>query len=343
MPRVSIVIPHYNGKDILRDCLESLYRGVFLDFELILVDNAGTDGSVDMVRESFPQVRILQMEKNLGFAGGCNAGIREAGGEYICILNNDTLHDRDWLAILVEHLDSHPETASVQPLILSYHNRDAFDYSGGSGGFIDRYGYPFVRGRLFEVLEKNTGQYDDVRQIFWASGTAFLVRSAVLSEIGLFDEDFFAHMEEIDLHWRMHLAGCRVDIVPRSRIRHLSGWTLPPDRYLKKYLNHRNNLLMIFANYSAGSLIRIFPVRLFLEYVSALYALLKGDWKRFGAVFASQFYFFTHLPSVLRKHRRHQTLRKKSDAEITGAVMYPKALVIQHYLKAVRRFSDLKF
>ena len=340
MPRVSIIIPHYNGEEILKACLESLENSEYKDFEVILVDNHSSDKSVLMTETSFSTVKILKLAENLGFAGGCNKGIEHAQGEYICILNNDTIHRTDWLNHLVNYLDKHPETASVMPKILSWHHKEMFDYSGGSGGYLDKYAYPFVRGRLFEELEKDDGQYDSNENVFWCSGTAFIIRKSVLDEISYFDESFFAHMEEIDMHWRLHLAGYRAAVVPGAVIEHMSGWTLPPDRYQKKYLNHRNNLIMMLANYSPGSLLKLFPIRLILEIVSAFYALFKGDYKRFAAVFASQFYILFHIPYIINKHQRHQKLRKISDTKIKS-FLYPKALVFQHYIKGKKKFSDL--
>lgn len=340
MPRVSVIIPHYNGADILQKCFESLKNDTFRDKEIILVDNASSDNSVTMTRELFPEVKILELKVNQGFAGGCNRGIEQAAGEYICILNNDTVHQRDWLKHLVSYLDAHADTASVMPKIKNFHNDGQFDYSGGSGGFLDKYAYPFVRGRLFDELEEDNGQYDDIRNIFWCSGTAFLIRTSVLQEIGTFDEEFFAHMEEIDLHWRLHLAGYRAAVVPAAVIRHMSGWTLPPDRYMKKYLNHRNNLIMMLANYSFISLLKYFPVRLLLEFLSSAYALVKGDYKRFFAVYAALFYLLGHIPNILVKRKRHRQIRRKTDREI-AEVIYPRAVVLKHYLAGVKVFSDL--
>ncbi|MCK5520576.1 MAG: glycosyltransferase family 2 protein, partial [Candidatus Marinimicrobia bacterium] len=211
--RVSIIIPHFNGREILHACLKSIKETISSDDEIILVDNNSSDDSVIMTEKEFPHVIIKKLSENLGFAGGCNYGIKQSKAKYICILNNDTVQNEKWLDFLVEYLEHNPEVASVMPKLLSYHQRDRFDYSGGSGGYMDKYAYPFVRGRLFDDLEIDRGQYDTVVPVFWCSGTAFVIRKSVLDEIGLFDTAFFAHMEEIDLHWRLHLAGYAAAVV----------------------------------------------------------------------------------------------------------------------------------
>lgn len=338
--QVSVIIPHFNGEMILRECLQSLVATRYEHLEIIVVDNGSSDQSVLIVKNEFPRVHIIENPMNEGFAGGCNRGIEAASGEYILILNNDTVHDPEWISYLVDFLNSHPEVASVMPKIISYQHRDQFDYSGACGGQMDVYGYPFARGRIMEFIEKDQNQYDTVAPVFWSSGTAFLIRKAVLDEIGLFDTLFFAHMEEIDLHWRLHLRGYTAAVVPQAVIWHHSGWTLPPDTYRKKYLNHRNNLIMILANYSGKSLKKYFTRRILLEIISSGYALLRGDIKRFAAVYASFIWLIFHLSAIMNKRSRHQNLRKVSDDQIRES-LYPGAIVFDHYIKRYKRWSEL--
>jgi GT2 family glycosyltransferase len=340
MPKVSIIIPHYNGRDILKECLTSLKACTFQDKEIILVDNGSSDDSLPMVEKDFSAVKIIRNKKNLGYAGGCNVGIREAKGDYLLILNNDTVHDHGWIEPLVNWLDDHPDTASVMPKILSYSRPDYFDYSGAAGGLLDIYAYPFARGRLFDHIEKDKHQYDEPLEIFWASGTAFMVRKKTLEECGVFDETFFAHMEEIDLHWRFHLRGWNVVAIPESVIRHHSGWTLPPDSYRKKYLNHRNNLIMLLANYRFLSLLRITPVRFLLDVMSGGFALLKGDLKRTGALFMAYLWLIIHIPYLVKKHKKHQSLRVVSDLTIRKK-MFPFPVPLKVYLFGKKKYSDL--
>ncbi|MDD3806822.1 MAG: glycosyltransferase family 2 protein [Candidatus Marinimicrobia bacterium] len=341
MIKVSVIIPHYKGRAILQACLQSLTASTFLEKEILLVDNGTIDDSLEMVTKEFPHVRILQNEKNLGFAGGCNRGIYAAHGEYLLFLNNDTIHDPGWIEPLVEWLDTHPETASVMPKILSYSRRDWFDYSGAAGGLLDYYGYPFARGRLLDYIEQDHGQYNNPIEIFWSSGTAFMMRKKALEESGVFDETFFAHMEEIDLHWRLHLLNWKAFCIPASIIWHHSGWTLPPNSYRKKYLNHRNNLIMLLANYSYLSLLWIIPARFLLDVMSGGFALLQGDFKRIGALVAAYFWLLIHIPYLVKKHQKHQSLRRVSDAKI-HRIMFKYPIPLTVYLFRKKRYSDLK-
>jgi hypothetical protein len=340
MTKVSIIIPHYNGRDILQECLDSLMKSTFKDMEVILVDNGSSDDSLEMAEKHPLNVRIIRNKINLGYAGGCNVGIRTALGEYLLILNNDTIHDPGWIEPMVNWLDNHLDTVSVMPKILSYNRPDYFDYSGAAGGMIDKYAYPFARGRLFDYIEKDTGQYDNPIEIFWSSGTAFMVRKSALDSCGTFDERFFAHMEEIDLHWRFHLYGFNAYCIPDSVIWHHSGWTLPPDSFRKKYLNHRNNLIMLLANYSFWSLICIAPIRFLLDGVSAIFALSKKDSKRFFAVFAAHFWIFFHPFYLIKKYRCHQRLRKVPD-HLIQKKMTGYAIPVQVFLRKKHRYSQL--
>jgi len=308
--------------------------------EVIIVDNGSSDDSPDMAEKHALNVRIIRNEENLGYAGGCNVGILSAQGEYLLILNNDTIHDPGWIEPLVKWLDDHPQTASVMPKILSYSRSDYFDYSGAAGGMIDKYAYPFARGRLFDHIEKDSGQYNDPIEIFWSSGTAFMVRKAALEICGFFDERFFAHMEEIDLHWRFHLRSFNAYCIPDSVIWHHSGWTLPPNSYRKKYLNHRNNLIMLLANYSVISLAGIAPLRILLDYASALFAILNGDFKRFIAILAAHVWILLHPGYLIQKHRKHQKLRNVPDSEIRKK-MAGFAIPIQVFLFKKKRFVQL--
>lgn len=190
MIKVSIIIPHYNGRDILKDCLDSLRQSTYPHREILLVDNGSTDGSLEMVEKEYPQVHIIRNKVNLGFAGGCNVGITHATGNIFLILNNDTIHDPGWIEPMVQWLDTHPLAATVMPKILSYNRRDRFDYSGAAGGFMDYYGYPFARGRLFDYLETDQGQYDTPMEIFWSSGTAFMVRKKRWTRAGCLTKPF---------------------------------------------------------------------------------------------------------------------------------------------------------
>lgn len=338
---ITVIIPHYNGEEILRDCLASLYASTSRAIHTILVDNASSDGSVAMVRREFPAVEILQLEKNLGFAGGCNVGVRAAKTPYVLILNNDTIHQPGWLELLLAKLQSDESIAVVQPKILSYQNREYFDYSGACGGEMDIFGFPFAHGRIVEHVEKDRGQYDQFYdRIFWASGTAFLARAEVLKKAGLFDESFFAHMEEVDLQWRIQLLGYDVAVEPQAVIWHRSGFTLGAESPFKKYLNHRNSLLMLLANYRFLNTLYIFPIRILLDYMALGFALIKRDWGRVAAICKAHCWILLHPGLIYRKRRKVNSLRKISDKKIMDR-LYHGSVALGFYLFGKRRYVDI--
>ena len=243
-PLVSVVIPHYGGTDILGECLTSLNKCSYPNLEIIVVDNNSPDDSIQFIKSNFTEVKLIRSEFNRGFAGGCNFGVQHAKGEYLLILNNDTIHEPDWIDHLVNMLESNSKVSSVQPKIKNYDNRDYFDYAGACGGFMDKYCFPFARGRIFSTVEKDEGQYDESIQIFWASGTAFLTRKNVFDKVGGFDEILFAHMEEIDYHWKSQMLGNEIWVEPASVIYHKGAVTLPVSSPKKTYLNYRKSSLI---------------------------------------------------------------------------------------------------
>ncbi len=338
-PLVSIIIPHFNGREILKNCLESLARTKYSHKEIIVVDNASTDGSVEEAQRFFPEIHVVRNRENRGYAGGCNSGLARAKGRYVVFLNNDTEVDPGWLSRLVAACEQDETIAAVQPKLLSLTDRTFFDYAGAAGGFLDIFGYPFARGRIFFTIEKDEGQYDQNADIFWACGTAMLVRKSVLDEVGAFDEDFFAHMEEIDLSWRFHLAGYRVVAVPQAVVFHSAGSTLKTDSPKKMYLNHRNSLVMLLKNYQLKNLLWIFPGRIFLELATLGYALAKMDWVRVKAVAAASMHVILHVRLILRRRKRTQSLRKILDAKIFTR-LYRGSIVWEYFIRG-RRVQDL--
>lgn len=340
-PFVSIIIPHFNGREILHTCLKSLKRTAYSNKEVILVNNASTDDSAEGIEEVYEGIKVVNNERNLGYAGGCNSGLEYARGDYVLFLNNDTSFEPDWLAKMIEACEHDSQIAACQPKILSLSDPNTFDYAGAAGGLIDRFGYPFARGRIFFTLEKDENQYDNGGDVFWASGTALLIRKSVLDEVGRFDEDFFAHMEEIDLNWRMHLAGYRVVAAPDAVVYHNAGSTLKPDSPKKVLLNHRNSLMMILKNYEGKNLLWIFPVRILLEFLTIFYSLLKLDFIRLKAVVSSLGQVILNFPKIMRKRKQVQKLRNVSDSEVFKK-MYRGSIVFDYFVRGVRRVSDLK-
>ncbi|MCB0282480.1 MAG: glycosyltransferase family 2 protein [Calditrichaeota bacterium] len=331
--KITIVIPHYNGIDILRDCLESLYKNTFSGFETMLIDNGSTDGSQEFVRQNFKQVKLIENSENRGYAGACNQGLQMAESPYVLLLNNDTVMPENFLQEMTLAIESDQKIAMVQPKIISIQDKTMFDYSGGAGGEIDIFGYPYARGRIFDDVEKDDKQYDDMQtDVFWTSGCALLIRKSVVDEIGLLDEDFFAHQEEIDLNWRAMLAGYKNVVTTKTYIYHYSGYTLRSVNAYKMYLNHRNNLIMMLKNYSTGRLVVLFPFRLALEMITVFADLLLWDRKRYGAVLKALGYILSHPLFILRKRRQVQKLRKIKDAEIVKN-MYPGSIVLDHFIR----------
>jgi len=339
-PLVSVIIPHYNGKEILYTCLRSLAKTTYSNKEVLVVDNGSTDDSLATIEQDFPWVRLLHQATNLGYAGGCNAGLVAGKGAFALFLNNDTKFEGDWLTKLVLAITSDDLIAAVQPKLLALKQPDKFDYSGAAGGLIDYLGFPFARGRLFFTLETDRHQYDRPQDIFWASGTATLVRKSAMDRVGAFDENFFAHMEEIDLNWRFHLHGYRVRAVPDAVVYHDSGSTLPPDSFRKVYLNHKNSLFMLIKNYQLRNLVWIFPSRLFLEFVALVYSICSLDFIRVRAVVLSLLALCGRLVQVLRGRRVVQRSRTCSDAEVFRK-MYHHSVVLAYFVRGIRTTEQL--
>ena len=332
--RIAVVILNWNTEGFLRKFLPGLVRSVEAvhGAEVVVADNASTDGSVQVVRELFPDVEILVFERNLGFTGGYNEAFRlleqsHPEMEYFLLINSDIEVGQAWLEPLVEWMDTHPECGACAPKLHSYQQRDMFEYAGAAGGFIDKYGYPFCRGRVLKTLERDMGQYDSPAEVFWATGACLMVRSELWKRLGGLDSRFFAHMEEIDLCWRMKLEGYSVNVVPSSMVWHVGGGTLPASSPMKLFLNYRNNLLMLSNNLSKHYAVeeyregrgavqaaqrgirrarrRIFE-RMVLDGMSALVYLLTFKWSYFKA--------------VIRAHNDFRRL--KTQADVTRLAEY---------------------
>jgi len=303
MDRVKVVILNWNGRAYLERFLPSVVRhtpGV----PIVVADNGSTDDSVSFLRTRFPQVEVIRLDRNYGFAEGYDRALERIEAEYFLLLNSDIEVPEGWLDPLVEALERDERTAAVAPKILSFDRPDHFEYAGAAGGFIDFLGYPFCRGRILSSIEADRGQYDDPREVFWASGACMLVRSEVFRKLGGFDADFFAHMEEIDFCWRAQLAGYAIRVEPRSHVLHVGGGTLPNDNPHKIYLNFRNNLCMLYKNLSRSSFWPVLFVRMAMDGLSALVFLAQGRPSFFGKVFRAHIDF----------HRQRRSLHEKRTA-----------------------------
>ncbi len=339
-PLVSIIIPHYAGTEILIRCLATLdSSSAKADAEIILVDNGSSDGSVAEAQRQFPSIRVLRLEENQGYAGGCNRGIEIACGKYVLLLNDDTEVDAACVSELVHTAEGDPTVAACQPKVRSLREPSQFEYSGAAGGLMDVYGYPFSRGRLMDDVESDEGQYDEPVEIFWASGVCMLVRKQVLDEVGAFDETFFAYMAEIDLSWRFHLAGHRVVYVPTAVVYHIGGYSLERKNVRRMFLNHRNSMIMLFKNYSVRSLLWVLPVKIVLELFIFAGALLRNP-RRSQAVLLSFGWFLRNVSLLRRLRESAQAVRMVPDRVIFARLYYGMA-PIWYFLFGIRQVTDL--
>ena len=332
--QTAVVILNWNGRHMMEKFLPSVTANTTGDAEVIIADNGSTDDSIEFLHSHYPSLRIIQLDQNYGFAEGYNRALAQVEADYYVLLNDDVEVTPHWIEPVIAQMQQNPQTAICQPKLLMYDRRDTFEYAGAAGGFIDSYGYPFCRGRLFDVVEQDHGQYDDPREIFWASGAAMFVRADVWHQLGGLDGDFFAHMEEIDFCWRAKNKGYRVEYCPQSVVYHVGGGTLPKSNPRKTYLNFRNNLSMLYKNLPDGRLNRVLLLRLVLDYVAALKFLLERKPKEFQAVFQAH-----------RDYRRRKPgLRLKREALRPRQVscIYRGHLLLDFYLRGKKHFSTLE-
>lgn len=334
MTKTAVVILNYNGENFLRQFLPKVVA-LSGSAEIVVVDNASTDESIYLLEKEFPAVRLIALEQNFGFCGGYNRGLQQVKAQYYVLLNSDVEVTPGWLNPLETLLDSNPEIAAVQPKILSYHRRDEFEYAGAAGGFIDAFGYPFCRGRFFEKIEKDHGQYDDERQIFWASGACLFIRSEVFHQFGGLDEDFFAHMEEIDLCWKIQRTQRSVWYSGKSTVYHVGAGTLGYDSPFKTFLNFRNGLSLLFKHLDSGELFLKIPIRMILDWLAAFSFLLKGRTGSFKSVFKAHYLFIRNLERDLKKRR---SLRSEYPGYSRDAI-YKGLLLIKYYASKSDRLS----
>ena len=334
--KLSIIIPHHNGEALLFNCLESILNQISIqDFEIIVVDNGSIDDSADKAKEKFPSINLLKSETNLGYSGGCNFGAKNAKGEYTIFLNNDTLHTKNWIEELIGFLEKNPQAGAAQPKILNATNKDTFDYAGGAGGYIDKYCFPFVRGRIFNSIEKDSNQYDDVKKIFWASGAAFIIRTELLRELNYFDNIYFAYMEEIDLCWRLQALGLGIWNVPTSIVYHYGKQTITENTFKSHYLNHRNSWILFIKNSATFEKGLLIIKRFILDLMAAVYSILTFDINRFLAIFSSHLWlvynFKTLLNIRLSNHLRHHKLD----------LIYQRSIAIDYFFRRKKIFNQI--
>ena len=333
MKRVAVVILNYNGKKFLEEFLPNVIANTNAELaDIVVADNASSDGSVDFMRERFPGIRLIVNGSNGGFATGYNLALRQIEAEYYVLLNSDIEVTPQWIEPVIALMDSDPKIAACQPKILSYYDKTRFEYAGAAGGFIDRYGYPFCRGRLFQHLEEDHGQYDDACEVFWATGACMFVRADLYLKHGGLDDSFFAHMEEIDFCWRMKNLGYKIYCCPQSKVYHIGGGTLPKSSARKTYLNFRNNMTLLYKNLPSRVFLTL-AYRVLLDWVAAFKFLLGGGLADFWAVIRAHFDFYKRIPAI-RKVRKELPHRQVGQ-------MYRKNIVFENFLKGKKKYSDL--
>lgn len=336
--KVAIVILNWNGAKLLQQFLPNVLRNSNQDgIEVIVVDNASTDNSLDVLKHEFSEVRTIVLDSNYGFAGGYNEALKQVEAEYFLLLNSDVEVSYGWLNPLINAIEADKEVAAIMPKIISYKEKTNFEYAGASGGFIDKYGYPYCRGRMFDVVEKDRGEYNTLSEVFWVTGCCMLIRSSVFNEVGGFDSDFFAHQEEIDLCWRMKNRGYKLLCQPESVVFHVGGASLAVGNPRKTYLNFRNNLLLLYKNLPQKNLNRTIFIRYILDGVAGVKFLFVDGWR--------------HMWAVVRAHRDFRKMKRKFKAKrienlnkmvVENHVeMFDGLILIEYYLKGKTTFSAL--
>lgn len=331
----AVVILNWNGIKYLKKFLPTVIRHSSHLAEIVVADNDSSDDSVYYLKENHPEVTIIEHEENGGFAKGYNDALRYVDADLYVLLNSDIEVTEGWLEPLIDHMQNNPGTAACQPKIKSYFNKDQFEYAGAAGGYIDQYGYPFCRGRIFSTIEKDKGQYDDPADIFWATGACMLTRSDVYHQLGGLDDDFFAHMEEIDYCWRCKNQGLNIHYIPSSTVYHVGGGTLPKNNPFKTYLNFRNNLTLLFKNLPLPEFRKVYRLRLMLDTLAATKFLANGQTKDFAAVFRAHRHF--------RRDRLKHAAKKKPSTTKAISGIYPGSIVKDYYTKGKKKFTDLDF
>jgi GT2 family glycosyltransferase len=339
MVKTAVVILNWNGLEYLKRFLPGMMlNSASKDIVVIIADNGSTDGSLSWAEENHPAAKLIRLEKNNGFAGGYNLALERIEAQYFILVNSDVEVTPGWAEKLTAFMDNNSAVAACQPKILSWHDKSYFEYAGAAGGYIDKYGYPFCRGRIFFNPEKDKGQYDSVKEVFWTSGACMIVRSEAWKRCGGFDPDFFAHMEEIDLCWRFHLSGYTLCQIPDVTVLHVGGGSLPYDSPYKTYLNFRNNLFMLYKNLPSGGLFKTMFIRMVLDGIAALTFLAHGKPKALLSVWKAHFDFYRNLKKLKVKRKAVE----RSFPSNPGNFILNKSVVFEFYIKGIKTFDRLK-
>ncbi|MBK7635162.1 MAG: bifunctional riboflavin kinase/FAD synthetase [Saprospiraceae bacterium] len=344
-PIVTIAILNYNGSELLESYLPMIeFSSEKYEFDILVIDNKSEDLSVDFVKEWYPEIRVAELSKNYGFADGYNKGLKDVHTDYVVIINSDVLVTENWLDPIIEALEADKELGIVQPMILSMEDKTKFEYAGAAGGYIDVFGFPFCRGRIFNHVEFNENQYEDNAEIFWASGAALVCRTKVFKSLGGFDGSFFAHQEEIDLCWRFRQAGYNIKCISTSKVYHLGGGTLDYNNPKKDFLNFRNNLYLLTKNEHLINLLWLIPAKLILDGIAGLKFLLDGKFRSTIAIIKAHMSYYKHLPLVFERRNLEQNLifRNKINKPDLNGIFFG-SIVWKYYIERIKKFTDLNF
>ncbi|SNT29497.1 hypothetical protein SAMN05421640_3253 [Ekhidna lutea] len=328
MATTAVVILNYNGKDYLEKFLPTVINHS-TEAEIIVADNASTDDSISFLQSHFPQIKLITLDKNHGYAGGYNEALKQVHADYFLLLNSDVEVTENWLPPLIQFLEENDDYAACQPKIKDYNHKSLFEYAGACGGFIDLLGYPYCRGRIFNHLEADSGQYNEQIDIFWSSGACMLIRSKTFIETGGFDRDFFAHMEEIDLCWRIHSLDFKIKSIPSSTVYHVGGGTLAKGSPFKTYLNFRNGLYLLIKNLPLAKLILSLPPRIVLDWVAAFKFMIGGELAHSLAIFKAHIAVLFNLIKTIRKRT------------VTSSPSVLKLIVFDYFFRGKRKFDQL--
>ncbi|MFO7938892.1 MAG: glycosyltransferase family 2 protein [Bacteroidales bacterium] len=338
MPKTAVVILNWNGRKFLEKFLPALLKHTD-NAEIIVADNASEDDSHMFLQTHYPDLRYIQLDKNYGFAGGYNKALSQIEATYYVLLNSDIEVSDQWLSPLTKALDDTPELAACMPKIKAFARPDHFEYAGACGGFIDKYGFPFCRGRIMDTVEKDEGQYNERVNIMWATGACLAIRSNIFHQLGGFDEAFFAHMEEIDLCWRIHHLGKAIQVIPESVVYHVGGGTLPNESPFKLFLNFRNNLFLLYKNLPLHARKKIMLRRRVLDYIAYFIYLLKGQFHNAAAIRKAH---RAYRKEKMNLERKHQSIKKAPESYFRRLI-YPHSIVWHYMGKNKRKFSQLHF
>ena len=328
--KVAVVILNYNGINWLKKFLRDVVKKT-RNADVIIADNASTDDSINYITNNFPSVKLILNKKNEGYAGGYNRALQQISAEYYVLLNTDVEVTNNWIEPIIELMDNDSKIAACQPKIKEFNNKNSFEYAGASGGFLDKYGYPFCRGRIFETLEEDKGQYDDACEVFWASGACLFLRANAFHDVGGFDWEFFAHMEEIDLCWKLKNKGYKIMCEPKSTIFHVGGGTLRSGSTLKTYLNYRNNLLMLYKNLDPHKRFSTIFKRMLLDGISSIKFILNGKPH--------------HIFYIIKAHIKYYILinkYKKKKIKSYQAKLFPQSIVYLYFIKGLKTYYQIK-